>query len=396
MSQPEVHERMVRTIRLDDERIAEILENLDANDVPLDSGRQAQRYRYRIKALVVHMQQPGFSTPVAFLVPGRNISSEGLSFLHGGFVHPGTRCLVQLITSYGAWANVGGTIVRCGLIEGSVHEVGVRLDHEIDPAVYCVDAVRSQVLLAEDDPSIARLARFHLEQLNAEVDLAENGEEAVDMALKGNYDLVLMDIEMPVMDGLEAVKLLRSRGYIGTIAAATALTQPEDSETCLSAGCDKYIPKPFSRTELADLLISLRQEPLFSSFHDDPAMKSLVREFVAELPGRIRRMEEAIAKEDANAVKSVARSLKAEGTSYGFDIITEVAEGVEQAVLDGTSLTAIKKDVDRLAKLCSQVRTPKAAAPPTRTPSAKAVVGKDGVITVAPPPDAEGSPDDVV
>jgi len=386
---------MVRTIRLDDERIAEILDRLDANDVTKESGRQAQRYRYRVKALVIHMQQPGFPTPVPFLVPGRNISSAGLSFLHGGFVHPGTRCLVQLITSSGVWTNVGGTAMRCQLIEGNVHEVGVRLDKEIDPAVYCAEALRSRVLLVEDDPSIARLARFHLEQLDADVDLAQTGEEAVNLALQSAYDLILMDVELPVMDGLEAVKLLRNRGYTGTIAAATARTQPEDAENCLSAGCDKYFPKPFSRDELADLLTALRQEPLFSGFHDEPSMKKLVREFVSELPARIRRMEEATGKEDPGTVNSMARLLKAEGTSYGFDIITEVAEEVEQAVLAGKAWTDIKQHVDRLSKLCTRARAPKEAGPPRQIPSANAMVGIHGVISKGPPPDTEGSPDEL-
>jgi len=371
---------MVRTIRLDDERIAEILDGLDGNDAPTETGRQAPRYRYRIKALVVHMQQPGFSSPVPFLVPGRNISCEGLSFLHGGFVHPGTRCLVQLITSYGTWTNAGGTVVRCQLIEGNVHEVGVRLDREIDPAVYCADAVRSRVLLAEDDPSIARLARFHLEQLNADVDLAQDGAEAVDMAINGNYDLVLMDIEMPVMDGLTAVKMLRSRGYTGLIAAATALTQPEDAERCISAGCDKYLPKPFTRAELSALLVSLRAEPLFSTFHDDPSMRDLVREFVTELPQRVRKMDEAVAGGDASGVKTVARTLKAEGTSYGFDIITEVAEGIEKDVIAGKDLAEVRKDVDRLAKLCTRVRTPKSSQPAaSRNRASKDAVSADAM-----------------
>jgi len=385
---------MVRTIRLGDERIAEILDELDRNDASIESGRQMQRYPYRVRALVVHMQQPGFPTPVPFLVPGRNISATGSSFLHGGFVHPGTRCLLQVITTGGTWTNAGGTVVRCRLVHGNVHEVGVQFDKEIDPAVYCADAMRSRVLLVEDDTSIARLARFHLEQLHADVDLARNGEEAVDLALHGHYDLILMDVELPVMNGLEAVKRLRSHGYTGTIAAATAMTRPEDAEECLAAGCDRYFPKPFSRAELADLLTALRQEPLFSSFHDEASMKGLVREFVSELPGRLRRLHDAIATEDSDTIRSMVRLLKVEGTSYGFDTITEAAEGVEQALLAGETLSEVKEGVEALSKLCSRVRAPKESAPPPRMAPANVGSYGDDVTMEGAGPTHQVTPDD--
>jgi CheY-like chemotaxis protein len=270
-------ERIVRTIRLDDERITLMLDTLDGAEERATGERRATRYRYRIKALVVHMQQPGFSTPVPYLVPSRNIGAGELAFLHGGFVHPGTRCMIQLITSYGTWTNAVGTVRQCRYVEGNVHEVTAHFDEEIDPAVYCAGAVKTRVLVVEDDPSIARIATYHLEQLNAVVDHAENGQIAVDKATKTAYDLILMDIDMPVMNGIEAVQKLRAQGYSGTIAAATGMTEDGDREQCLKAGCDRYLPKPFARSDLASLLESLREEPLFSSFHDDPGMRSLIQ-----------------------------------------------------------------------------------------------------------------------
>jgi len=362
---------MVRTIRLDDDRIAEILDKLDARSKEGDgdsgTGQHAPWFRYRIKALVVHMQQPGFSTPVPFLVPSRSIGAGGVAFLHGGFVHPGTRCLVQLITSYGTWNNANGVVEECQLVEGGIHEVQVKFDQPVDPAVFCADAVRSRVLLVEDDPSIARLAKFHLERLHADTDVAVNGEEAVEMAMSQAYDLILMDMEMPVMDGFEATAKLRERGYSGAIAAATALTQESDTDRCLEAGCDKYLPKPFSREALAEILASLRQEPLFSTLHDDASMAPFIREFVGELPARARKMEEAIRNDDPNTITAIARALKAEGTSYGFEIITEVATAIEERVLGGSSTEDVHEEVTKLAKLCIQARAPQEAAVPAST-----------------------------
>lgn len=357
----ESSERMVRSIRLDRERIVELLDDLDsvaeAGD-GTDSVSHFPTYRYRIKALVAHMRQPDFATPVSFLVPGRNISAEGLAFLHGGFVSPRSRCLLQLVTSDGTWSNVNAVVTQCEVVEGGVHDVRVRFDHAIDPGVYCAEAVRSRVLLVEDDASIARLAKFHLEQLNADTDLAENGEVAIEKAMRTTFDLILMDMEMPVLDGFEATKKLRELGYAGAIAAATALTQPNDAERCLASGCDRYLPKPFSREQLAKIISSVRQEPLFSSFHNDAGMVPLVREFVGGLAARTRALARAVVDQDVDTVRSIARALKAEGTSYGFDSITALADEVEKQILAGKPLDEVKPNVDRLSKMSFQVRAP--------------------------------------
>ena len=74
--------------------------------------------------------------------------------------------------------------------------------------------------------------------------LAVNGQEALDKAVSGNYDLILMDMHMPVMDGHEATQILRDKGYDGLIVAVTASVMSADSEKAINSGCDEYIPKP--------------------------------------------------------------------------------------------------------------------------------------------------------
>ncbi len=354
----EATERVVRTIRLDDEQIAKLLDTMDEpNGTPATERREAQRYRYRVKALLVHMQQPGSSITVPYLVPTRNICESGLSFVHGGFVHDGTRCLAQLITTYGTWDDVWGSVVSCGYVRANIHEVSIRFDHHIDPSVYCAAAVNYRVLLVEDDPSIARLATFHLVKLNAHVEHVENGKIAVDKAMKTAYDVILMDMGLPVMDGFEAVKKLRSEGYSGIIVAATALTQPGDEQRCLEAGCDKYIAKPFTRADLDKLLQVLREEPLISTLYSDSSMVEMIDTYVQELPAKVRTIEQAMVKQDAEGLASLVRTLKAEGSGYGFEIITETAAAIESALIDGSSTTDVEEDITKLLKLCRQARS---------------------------------------
>jgi PAS domain S-box-containing protein len=105
-----------------------------------------------------------------------------------------------------------------------------------------------RLLLAEDDPTIREIFGVLLRRVYSRVDFAENGRKAVEMWQRGEYDLVLMDIQMPLMNGFEATgairELERERGFRTPIIALTAHAQKEDEQRCLDAGMDGYISKP--------------------------------------------------------------------------------------------------------------------------------------------------------
>ncbi|MDB5013781.1 MAG: response regulator [Daejeonella sp.] len=111
------------------------------------------------------------------------------------------------------------------------------------------------ILLAEDNLINQKLATRVLNKLGYALDIANNGVEAVGMLQKKDYDLILMDILMPEMDGLEATKVIRSGAqYQPQIVAMTANAMPEDRETCLNAGMNNYITKPIKLDELMNIL----------------------------------------------------------------------------------------------------------------------------------------------
>ena len=113
-----------------------------------------------------------------------------------------------------------------------------------------------RVLVAEDEEGSQILAEKILKRFGLEVVIAENGKEAIEKALRESYDLILMDIQMPVLDGYEAVRKLRREGITTPIIALTAYAMPGDKEKCLAAGCDAYISKPFELKELRKVLTS--------------------------------------------------------------------------------------------------------------------------------------------
>ena len=129
----------------------------------------------------------------------------------------------------------------------------------MSPPTISDNHIPRRILLVEDGFDNQRLIAHVLRKAGAEVSVAENGQVAVDLALaatpaSGSFDIILMDIQMPVMDGYEATKRLRSAGCVTPIIALTAYAATENRQACLDAGCDDYMTKPFHIATLVTVI----------------------------------------------------------------------------------------------------------------------------------------------
>jgi signal transduction histidine kinase len=111
-----------------------------------------------------------------------------------------------------------------------------------------------KILLAEDNPVNQQLMQVLLKKMGYTVTLVDNGKLAVEALENGSFDIVLMDIQMPEMNGLEATRSIRQKGYKIPVVAITANALKGDREQCLEAGCDDYLPKPVDKYDLEEMI----------------------------------------------------------------------------------------------------------------------------------------------
>ena len=146
--------------------------------------------------------------------------------------------------------------------------------HELDEETQKTPVLKCRVLLAEDGSDNQRLISHVLKKAGAHVEIAENGQRAIDMILGPQtpefgfdpqqpmrYDVVLMDMQMPVLDGYSASRRLREIGYSGPVIALTAHAMNGDKQKCLDAGCDDYSTKPINAPGLIRIIDRLAGAP---------------------------------------------------------------------------------------------------------------------------------------
>jgi len=247
--------------------------------------------------------------------------------------------------------------------------------------------LRGRILLAEDGPDNQRLIAYLLRKAGADVTVAQNGREAVDKAIGAMFgrrsgdpsepfDLILMDMQMPVLDGYAATKILRDKGYRGPIIALTAAAMAGDREQCLRVGCDDYVAKPIERQKFLSLIADYLQhactcsncrgrppspkqpgkadasEPMVSEFATEPDMAGLIEQFLDELPAKIEAIQQSLAQNDLAAVAVLAHQLKGSGSSYGFPAIAEWAAKLERSAMSRDDLARVNEQVMGLQELC--------------------------------------------
>ncbi|MCA8996281.1 MAG: PAS domain S-box protein [Planctomycetaceae bacterium] len=247
-----------------------------------------------------------------------------------------------------------------------------------------------RVLLAEDGQANRELIQLLLEDADAEVTVVVNGRDAVNAVRSRPFDVVLMDMQMPILDGYSATRRIREDGQELPIIALTAHAMRGDADKCFEAGCSGYLTKPIDLTELLVAIFqaaesSSRKSPPSSretaSWEDSavevalkeirstlpvhqPAISRIVSAFVQQLFEKLDEMQEALRHQDDNRLGELAHWLKGSGGTMGFACFTKPAQKLmEQCHHDSPADRGQIEDiVDHIAELASAIRAPDEAA----------------------------------
>ena len=206
---------------------------------------------------------------------------------------------------------------------------------------------QARVLVIDDGEENRDLLQLVLSEAELTVETGVNGQEAVDMALARTFDIILMDVQMPVMDGYEAVGRMRESGLTLPVIALTAHAMKGIEDQCLAAGYSGYLPKPID----LDNLLSMLSEELGGTFiEDEPRITStsslrspirstlpmksdrireLVHKFVPRLGQQLAALERAIDESELAEIASIAHWLKGSAGSVGFNDFTEPSAELE-------------------------------------------------------------------
>ena len=239
----------------------------------------------------------------------------------------------------------------------------------------------SQLVLVVDDGQENRdLVRLVLEEVNLSVEVAENGRIGADMALEKEYDLILMDMQMPVMDGYSATRLLRENGQTVPIYALTAHAMKGFEQGCLEAGCTGFLTKPIdidllletvgnvlngnrfeaskSETCLNDPIQTKDQTELVSSLPMDvPEFSEIVRSFGVRLEEVLEEMDEAMANHQFTELAKMGHWLKGSGGTVGFQEFTDPATRFEESAKQ-EDLEQLSSVLVELQDLSARIRLP--------------------------------------
>lgn len=267
-----------------------------------------------------------------------------------------------LLISKELCVRLGGTItVQSAVGEGSIFTVNLPVDpvlasdlttdldvtENVSQIVTKTPSLTGKVLIIEDGIENQQILSLLLRRTGLQVVIQENGLLGLENVKREHFDLILLDMHMPVMDGLTAAPLIREAGYAGPLVALTAYSTQESIQASLKAGCSDFLAKPFERTvfmnRLAHWLGQTEQSSIISPAHspdisltsllrEEPDIADLVLRFLDSLPERLALLDEALSGKDYEQALQEAHRLKGISGTYGYTMFSEVCGYIEIAL----------------------------------------------------------------
>jgi CheY-like chemotaxis protein len=206
----------------------------------------------------------------------------------------------------------------------------------------------SRILLADDSEENRFLIRGYLKDSGCIIDEVENGAQAVEQFKQGAYDVVLMDAEMPVLDGYSATREIRALGAT-PIFLLTAHALREARARGFEAGCTDYLTKPIKKATLLEAINKFVPAGDRIQVSVEAWLKPVVGGYLEKRRGDVRKLRAALDRGDYATIRTLGHQMSGTGGGYGFEPITEIGNVLEEAAQagDAAQMRASIEDLDR-------------------------------------------------
>ena len=372
-------------LRLSPREQEDILTRIDGQtaDVGVNCKRTEPRYPYRLRGgLMVSVEHPGGSR-IGCLVRTRNLSRSGLGFLHGGFLHRGTRCSMLLrnvdaddVTS-ATGTLVEGAVMHCRHIVGRVHEVGVRFDRIINTQDFLAGSeqdaslsngvhadggrVRGEVVYLDRRDDQRELVRFQLAEMGTTVQTAGEPAEVASLGTEGTADLAILGMDELDAWAVDAVRRLRGAegGFPGPILLWAANDSPQLRREAQRAGCDFVLVKGDGFAALADAVrkylhasqvVTEAGTVLESTLWSSTKLRPLILNFLEQFEEQVCRLEHLIETGQLDESRALLAEIVPEAANFGYPTISGT-----MAELDGLLAAGAEPADPELRDLTRQI-----------------------------------------
>jgi CheY-like chemotaxis protein len=368
-------------LRLNPGQRHQLLGRLDRSPEPETAKckRQHARLEYRALDIAVSVTHPGGSRS-RLLVCSRNLSAGGIAFLHGGFLHPGTECSMVLIRRDGTPLAVMGNVRHCRHLQGSVYEIGIQFNREIDPTAVIIPSdlddkviahglhpsvkipnLRGRLLIVDDSAADRRLFSHQMQATGLEIVAVDTSGAALDAIRKQRFTAVVCGLDLADGSGIYAVRRMRECGYNGPILILTAEISARLLAEVRAAGANELLGKPYEPGYVMYLLSEWLDQParpdaIVSRFDCEPGMSGMLMGYIGETRRLATRLSAAINEEDAALVRELCVKIAGSGSHHGFDQLSVAARDALWNLDTAEQVSDALGPLRRLVCLCDRLR----------------------------------------
>lgn len=323
-----------------------------------------------------------------FLISGRHLSPVGLWFIHTGYLHPGTRCVLAVPRGTHQEGGVLAEVVLCDHLDRGLHAVAVRFDEPIDPQLLISGAgaaaqdgrdpielprLDGSILLLDTNPLDCELLAFHLRSTGVRLFAARSPEDAIAELKRRTFNVLICDLNLEDCTGEAAMIAARKLDFRGPIIVLTAESDPKRLTKARRNGADVILEKPYNPAKLIRVLAAAldrskrtssgsnpaldpaQSAPIHSTLADQPGMAPLLERYIEQAARYLADLERAVHENDFDRARRTCIALKGSSAGYGFEPISRSAERALHTLDGSLSINASLRALRELENLLQRV-----------------------------------------